>query len=307
MNAYLICAIALAAMLGTRSSFAHGRSEQMNQELNAKTPEWLSIGAPIKVEPSATAAEDGAVFRPRSGGATNSRNRVQIPARGIEIRVDYEIDWTGNNDAGTGSSLSPDGTRLIVNSGPSSHLYEILPNGESREVPLHLPHVTYDVGRKGYLREWSWADSQTLIAKSEITDDAGHEIVENRIYVFHMKERALSRLDLSALNLPTTDGLEITKVGSDLNHLKIIVGNSEFTVKADLKSPPRIIKQETNTSKTTAPLAAPKQPAPKTPEARAVTTSEEPTSMSWLVWIVIIFAVLGLLWLLLKKAKVSGL
>lgn len=308
MNAYLVCTIALAAMLSTRSSFAHGRSEQMNQELNAKTPEWLSIGAPIKVEPSATVAENGAVFRPRSGGATNSRNRVQIPARGIEIRVDYEIDWTGNNEAGTGSSLSPDGTRLIVNSGPSSHLYEILPNGESREVPLLLPHVTYDVGRKGYLREWSWADDQTLIARAEITDNAGHEIVENRIYVFHMNERALSRLDLSALNLPTTDGLEITKVGSDLNHLKIIVGDSEFTVKADLKSPPKIKKQEPDTSKTTAPLTASKQSPSKTSEAKALTTSEEPTSSTpWSIIVVLIVGVIGLLWFLLKKAKVNGL
>jgi hypothetical protein len=217
--------------------------------------------------------------------------------------VDYAIDYTGDNEAGTGSSLSPDGARLIVNSGPSSHLYEILPNGDSREVPLQLPHVTYDAGRKGYLRGWSWADDQTLIGYAEIDDDAGHEVLESRIYVFHMKERVLSRLDLSALNLPTGAWVEVNKVGSDLNHLKIIVGNSEFTVKADLKSPPRIEKPETDASKTTAPLVTPKQSAQKAPEAKPVTPSEEPASTPWLVWAVLIVAAIGLLWLVLKKRK----
>lgn len=301
MNVYLVCAIALAAMLGTASSLAHGRSEQMNQELNAQTPDWLSIGIPIIVEPNGTVPQDEASFRPRSGGATNSRNRVQIPARGIEIRVDYAIDYTGNNEAGTGSSLSPDGTQLIVNSGPSSHLYEILPNGESREVPIQLPHVTHDTGRKGYLRGWSWAGNQTLIGYAEIDDDDGHEVLECRIYVFHMKDRALSRLDLSALNLPTRAWVEVTKVGSDLNHLKIMVGNSEFTVKADLKSPPRIEKQQVDVPKTTTPIPAPIQPAPKPPEAKAVTTSQEPASTSWHVWFVIILAALGLIWFQLKR------
>lgn len=304
MNTYLVYAITLTAMFGALSSFAHGGSEQMKQELNAKTPEWLSIGVPIKVESSGAASLGGAVFRPRSGGATNSNNRVQIPARGIEIRVDYEIDWTGNNEAGTGSSLNPDGTRLIVNSGPTSHLYEILPNGESREVPLELPHVTYDAGRKGYLRGWSWADNQTLVAKSEITDDTGDEIVENRIYVYHMKERVLSRLDLSALNLPTTDGLEITKIGSDLDQLTVMAGNNEFTVKADLKSPPKIEKRITAESKTAAPLTTSKQSTPKALESKTYGMSEESASSTpWLAVIAMIIVASGVLWLLLKSRK----
>lgn len=293
-------------MLGTLSTFAHGGSDKMSRELNAKIPEWLSIGVPIKAEPSGTAAQDEAVFRPSSGGATNSRNQVQIPARGIEIRVDYEIDWTGNNEAGTGCSLSPDGTRLIVNSGPSSHLYEISPNGESREVPLQLPHVTYDAGRKGYLRGWSWADGQTLIAKSEITDDAGDEIVENRIYVFHMKERVLSRLDLSALNLPTTDGLEVSRIGSDLGQLSIMTDNKEFTVKADLKSPPKIEKREVNAPKTVAPLINQNQSSLKASGVKTAETSEESaTSTPWLAALAMIFAAIGvsLLWLLFKNRK----
>lgn len=304
MNKHHFCLFVLALWLNVPIALAHGRSEQMTRELNAKAPEWLSIGVPIKVEPVISLPSDQIVFRSRSGGATNSRNRIQIPSRGIEIKLGYNIDWAGNNEAGIGVSLSPDGKRLIVNAGPTSHLYEIEANGTYREVPLQLPHVTYDEGPKGYLREWSWADDQTLVARAEITDEAGHEIIENRIYVFHMKERVLSRLDLNALNLPTTDGLEITKVGSDLNHLKIIVGNSEFTVKADLKSPLKIEMSETRAPKKTASPAVHNQSAPTTPEMKAVTTSEKPISSTPSNIIVgLIVVVIGLLWLFLKKRK----
>ena len=298
MKARFVFAVALAVLPLATSSLAHGRSEQMKQELNAKTPDWLSIGQPIRVEPGGKESGAQTAFRPLSGDSQSSRDRVRIPNRGIEIKVDYPISWF------FGSSLSQDGTKLIVNSGTTSRLYDILPNGEHREVELQLPHVTYDTGMKGYITGWSWADNKTLLGRSTITDETGDEIVENRIYVFHMKERALSRLDLSALNLPSTDGLELTKVGSDLNHLKIIVGDSEFTVKADLKSPPKIDKQQADVPKTTAPLVTPKQPAPKAPKAKPTTASNEPASSApWLVWAVSIVAATGLLWLLLKKRK----
>jgi hypothetical protein len=297
MKAEFIFALALAAMSAGTSVLAHGRSEQMKQELNAKTPEWLSIGESIHVEPGGSDASENAAFRTLSGDSQSTRDRVIIPSRGIEIKVDYPIS------SYYGSSLSPDGTKLIVNSGTSSRLYEILSTGEHQEVELQLPHVTYDAGLKGYITGWSWADNKTLIARSEITDETGHEIVENRIYVFHMKERALSRLDFSDLNLPTTDGLEVTKVGSDLNHLKIIIGNSEFTVKADLKSPPKVKVLEMDAPKTTTSVAAPKQSALKTPEAKPPSTpSEEPASSTpWSIIGVLIVAAIGLLWLVLRR------
>jgi hypothetical protein len=131
-------------------TFAHGRSEEMTDMLNAPVPEWMSLAEPIKVEPVEEQSLHTALsFRPRSGGATNSRNRVQIPNRGIEFQVDYSIDWTGNNEEGLGVSLSPDGTKLMVNSGTTPHLYEITPDGGHREVPIQLPYVTYDDGLKG--------------------------------------------------------------------------------------------------------------------------------------------------------------
>jgi hypothetical protein len=303
MNKFLLCLHALVLWVATPGVTAHVKSEQMNRELNAKTPEWLSIGVPVKVEPVISLPNDQIVFRSRSGGATNSRNRIQIPSRGIEIKLDYNIDWTGNNEAGIGVSLSPDGKRLIVNSGPTSHLYEIEANGTYREVSLQLPHVTYDGGLKGYLREWSWADDQTLVARAEIADEAGHEVIENRFYVFHTKERALSRLDFSAFNLPTTDGLELTQVGSDLNHLKFIVGNHEFIAKADLKTPPTLEKPEARVKKT-APHAVHKQPAPKRLEVKAVTMSNKvASSIPWSILVILLVTVVGLLWLMLKKRK----
>jgi hypothetical protein len=277
----------------------------MTRELNAKAPEWLSIGVPIKAEPMTSLPSDQIVFRSRSGGATNSRNRVQIPSRGIQIELDYELDWTGNNEAGTGVSLSPDGKRLVVNAGPTNHLYEIEADGTYREVPLQLPHVTYDEGLKGYLRGWSWADDQTLVARAEITDEAGHEIIENRIYVFHMKEATLSRLDLSALKLTDTDGIEVIGFGSDLSQLKLSVGNAFVIAKADLKSPPKINQKETNAP--TAPLVALNRQEPNASEAKPTTPptpiEELASSTPWSVIVILMVAATGLLWLLVKNRK----
>ena len=303
MKAHFVSTIALFMILGTPSLIAHGRSEQMNQTLNAKTPNWLSLGIPIKVEPSDTVPQDGVAFRPRSGGATNSANRVQIPARGIEIRVDYEINYTGNNEAGTGSSLSPDGTRLIVNAGHSNHLYEILATGEYREVPIQLPSVTYDAGPKGFITGWSWIDNQTVFGRAEIDDDTGNETIECRIYVYHMKERVLSRLDWSALKLPSTDGIEVTKVGSDLNHLIIAVGGKDFTVKADLRSPPSIESHDNNAVPLKPHNPVPQSQPPNTLDPTPAVSSEQPASPSWLIWSVVIVAAVGLLWLVLRKRK----
>lgn len=89
----------------------------MSEELNAKVPEWLLIGDRIKAEPMIPLSDDQIVFRSRSGGATNSRNRIEIPSRDIETEPGYNIDWAGNNEAGIEVSLSPDGKKLIVNEG----------------------------------------------------------------------------------------------------------------------------------------------------------------------------------------------
>jgi hypothetical protein len=288
-------------------ALAHGRSAEMIRMLNAPVPDWLSIAEPIKVEPtdeqSLPAPQS---FRPRSGGATNSGNRVQIPARGIEFQVDYPIAYTGNNAEGLGVSLSPDGAKLIVSSGTGPHLYEIAPNGGHREVPMRLPDVTFDDGPKGFISRWSWASDEVLIGSGEVTDERGHELLEVRFYLFHLKEQALTRLDLSALKLPDdTAGLEIAGIGRDLEHLQIRLGDREFAVKADLKSPPRLLKKpDTAPIPKTQSIAQP--PAlKKVPESKtAPTPSEEPASSTpWSIIVVLIAASTGLLWLLLKKRK----
>lgn len=288
-------------------AFAHGRSAEMIMELNAPVPDWMSLAEPIKVEPIEDQPLPAAQsFRPRSGGATNSRNRVQIPERGIEFQVDYSIDWTGNNAAGLGVSLSPDGTKLIVNSGTTPHLYEITPSGGHREVPIRLPHVTYDEGHKGFITKWSWAGSDMLVGRSGITDERGHDLIEVRFYLFHLKEQALARLDLSALKLPEeTAGLEIASIGHDLEHLRIRLGDREFVVKADLRSPPRLLpKPDSAPTPKTQPIGQP--PAPKKAsetKPTPTTPSEEPPSLTWAVVAVLIVAAIGLLWLLVKKRK----
>ncbi len=304
MNKNYLYIVFTAFLLNNSSVWAMEKPDQMTQELNAQVPEWLSLGTPIKVEPvkSVTGVEE--IFRTRSGGATNSRNRVQIPSRGIQIELDYEIDWTGNNEAGTGVSLSPDGKRLVVNSGPISHLYEIEPDGSHREAMLQLPHVTYDSGIKGYLRGWSWADDQTLIAQAEITDESGHKIIENRIYVFHMKDRALSRLDLSALNLLANDSIEVVGIGNDLNQLKLSVGGALVVAKADLKSPPKIEIKKPNPQSVSASFDADKQlPGIQAHlDLVAQSTSEGPAvKPTWSIIAVLIVATFCLFWLLKNR------
>lgn len=301
MKSKLFRFIGVALCLSVPNAQAHGRSEEMNRVLNAKPPEWLSIGVPVKVDSTATLPVDGMVFRSRSGGATNSRNRIQIPNRGIQIEVDYSIVWSGNNDAGTGVSLSPDGNRLLVNGADlTGHLYEIQPNGTFLEVPLQLPLVTYDAGDKGFIRGWSWANDQVLTATADITDETGDMVIENRVYVFHMKEKILSRLDLSALGIAKTDFIEVVGFWNDL--LKISVGDTFVIAKADLKTPPRIEKQEIELP-ATAQLVEPKRQASKAPEKKLTSSpGGEPTSTTpWGIIVALVVAALGLLWLVLKR------
>ncbi|GEM_PF-1128487 len=287
---------------------AHGRSEEMIRELKAPVPEWMALAEPIKVEP----VEDGSMpesrsLRPRSGGATNSRNRVQIPERGIEFQVSYEIDYTGKNEDGYGVSLSPDGTKLVVNTGMTTRLYEIAANGEHREVPIRLPHVTYDEGEKGWILGWSWAGDGALVGRGVILDETGHDMIEGRLYAFHLKEQALARLDLSALDLSDTDEIEIASIGEDLKHLRIRLGDREFAVKADLKSPPRLL-----TGSDPAPasnIQAIEQPpalkkAPDTQPRPSTQSGEPPSPSRWSVVTMVVVAVLALLWMLLKKRRV---
>ena len=287
--------LVLAILMGGSMAFGHGWSEQMSRELDSPVPDWLSIGAAIKVDPAGEISDDQTAFRSISGDSRSTRSRVILPDRGLEIKVDYPISWY------RGSSLSPDGTMLIINSGTESKVYEILPDGSHRAVELTLPRVTYDAEPKGFIAGWSWADGKTLIGESEVDNEKG-EFIEKRIYVFDKEKSILRRLDVSSLNLPTTEGLTVSKVGLGLDRLRISVGNSEFTVKADLTSPRGGERQETDAPKATEPLVAPKPQTPKSPEAKSANGSEEPMSSTrWPVVAIVFVAVLGLLLLLLKR------
>lgn len=297
MKTQLILTFSIALLIATPTSYGHGWSEEMKHELSMPTPDWLSIGKTIKVDPTDDTADDQTEFRPISGESQSTRDRVTIPSRGIEIKVDYPISWY------RGSSLSPDGTKLIINSGTDSNVYEIITNGSFRAIELRLPRVTYDAGPKGFIAGWSWADNKTLVGEAEIDNEKG-EFIEKRIYVFYVNESVLSRLDVSALNLQTTEGLTVKKVGLDLNRLRISTGTSEVTVKADLKSPPKIDKRETGEQKTTEPLTNPELATPKAPEVKTSETRDESTlSTPWLSVSVIFIVAIGLLFLLIKKRK----
>jgi hypothetical protein len=275
----------------------------MTRELNSPTPDWLVVGESIKVDSTKQPAPDESAYRPISGDSQSTRDRVTIPGRGIEIKVDYPISWY------RGSSLSPDGTKLIINSGTESKVYEILASGQHRQIELKLPHVTYDAGPKGFIAGWSWADNNTLIGEAEINNKKG-EFIEKRIYIFHAKERILSRLDVSGLGLPTTEGLTVTKVAADLTSLKLSLGDTSFAVKADIKSVPQPAEHQTDHNRRNVSVSE-NRPAPKkAPEAKPTvpTPNEEPASSTpWNMIVALVMVAIGLLWLLLRKAKVSGL
>lgn len=294
MSAATRIAFALFALI-VPHSFGHGWSEEMKRELNTPAPDWLVVGESIKVDGTKQTAPDKSVYRPISGDSQSTRDRVTIPGRGIEIKVDYPISWY------RGSSLSPDGTKLIINSGTESKVYEILASGQHRQIELKLPRVTYDAGPKGFIAGWSWADNNTLIGEAEIDNEKG-EFIEKRIYIFHAKESMLSRLDVSGLGLPTTEGLTVTKVADDLTGIKLSLGDASFAVKADLKSVPQPAENQTDRNRGS--VSVPEnRAAPKSPEAKpASPPSEEPTSSTpWSIIVVLIVAAIGLLWLLVKK------
>ncbi len=297
MNTRGFLAIIVFSLLGLPCAFAHGRSQEMIDMLNAPPPEWLTIGKPIVVEPGDGGPDDPATFRPLSGGARNTRARVKIPSRGIEIRFDYEISWY------YGSSLSPDGTKLIVNSGMRSRLYGIFPDGSYREEEILLPYVTYDPGMKGFITGWSWAGDDILLGRSTITDDRGHEIVEKRIYAFHMKERMMSRFDVSALNLPEGEIFDVAGVGKDLSHLKLSVDGKEFTVKADLATPPEPMRiGRAGSSAPGSPERRPPLSVRTHPPGEPNPDGHTPARTPWLV-IALVVATSGLLWRLFRKRE----
>jgi hypothetical protein len=287
--------------------FAHGRSEEMAQMLNAPVPEWMSLAEPINVLPVNNASiEDSFSFRPRSGGATNTRNRIQIPARGIEFEVG-SVDYTGNKAAGYGVSLNPDGTKLLVNNGMTVRLYEITASGEHKEQPIQLPNVTYDEGEKGFILGWSWAGDDVLVGRTSITDYGGHETIERRLYVFHLEERALARLDLRALKLTDSDFIEIAGIGTDLKHLKLLVNEREFSVKADLEAPPVIIGQPTSRKETgsdsmNVPNVPPESGAPRGQDTTAQDSSPT-SSIPWVLIIALSMVMVALLLIFQKRKR----
>ena len=296
MRTWLSAVVGVIVFAAMQSLIAQGSSQGIKDELNSKTPDWLNIGEPIRVAPAGDMPVNQATSRPISGDSRSTRDRVIIPGRGIEIKVDYPISWY------RGSSLSPDGTKLIINSGIESKAYEIFANGSYRAIELQLPRVTYDDGPKGFISGWSWADNETLLGEAEINNERG-EFIEKRIYVFHLKQKTLSRLDLSALNLPSLEGLTVTKVGKDLNQLQISIGGKEFTAKADLRLPPSIDSSETKapqpkslpTSKEEAVSASP-SPTPASPikAERSAPKEDAPTNSAWMYALaVIILAGLG--------------
>lgn len=213
------------------------RTDEVQKELTAPAPDWLTIGESIKVNPANPEVITASSFRPINGNASNPQNPVKKPATTPDCGMIQVVEDLSRR----ARSLSPDGKKLIINSGTVSRVYEILPDGSQNPIDFKLPRVTYDEGPKGFITGWSWADDTTLIGEALIMHEK--QFIEHRLYVFHSKQKVLSRLDLSPLNLPINIAarLIVTEASHDLQSLKLAALGSVMTVSADLKSPPKLL------------------------------------------------------------------
>jgi len=277
----------LAVVFLPLSAFGHAWSAEMRVMLEAPTPAWMSVGEPIKVEAAGATPPGQISFRTPAGNSESTRTRVMLPSSGIEIKVDYYVDWY------FGSSLSPDGTKLIINGESKTRLLSILADGSYKPAELQVPYVTYDDGPKGFVYGWFWVGNDMLMANAEIDTERG-EFLEKRFYVFDVKHSMLRRLDFSALKLETTETLEIKGVGEDLSHLQFSAGGKDITVKADLHTPPA------NGKTTVTPVIA--LPGEESPARGPATSSAQSIGASkWLLWTALALAFITMLWLVIKR------
>jgi len=231
------------------TAMVHGWATEAeeNFDLNGNPPEWLKFGEPIKVYPSKEKV-DPSMVRSRSGDIKHTRNKVTILNRNIEVTLPDDFPIT----LGVGASLSPDGTKLIINSGDRIKAFEIRKDGSYHPMEIDVPHVTYDTTERGWISNWSWIDNETLMGEAEITDRFGHITLESRIYLYNVKTKILAQLDLSAFRKTHPDGVSIAGIGKDLNSLQFGTGEAAFKAKADMRSPLKVRKSKSPT------------PAPKT-------------------------------------------
>ncbi|QQL43824.1 hypothetical protein [Sulfuriroseicoccus oceanibius] len=186
----------------------HERSVEMERALNAPVPAWLELADPIEGEVVRDENLEGD-YRPRSGGAMNSRTQVWLPGYDEGIELPHSIDWAGNNEEGLGVSLNRDGQRLLVNQGMTTRLYWVRGGGVVEESEILVPHVTYDQGAKGLITSWFWAGDDLLVGSAVILDRTGHHVIEERFYVFDDDLKVLSRIDTSVLKASDDGGAEL--------------------------------------------------------------------------------------------------
>jgi len=109
-------------------------------------------------------------------------------------------------------------------------MYEILGQGSYREIDCDFPEITFDSPVRGTIDGWRWASNDILLADSIIENPDTGEYESSRVYTYHWKERALSRLDLDSLNLDNLEGIEILGVSQDANYIQIRTGEDTYTL-----------------------------------------------------------------------------
>ncbi len=292
------------------NAVAHGRSEEMIRTLNAPPPDWLTLAEPIKVEPAkegVTGMIDHSRFRDPSGGII-LYNGIQIPKLGIVLELDLDHGISPSLlPYKPAVSLSPDGTRLVVNDGTDAYLYEIGADGEVTEDPTQVPFVTYDKGPKGFISYWFWASNDVLLGYASPLDERGDYELENRLYAFHTGTRSLARLDLSTFdpdpNYPDEPPMfEVVSVGKDFSELALNVnGGNTVRVKADLKAPHKLIPA--SSQETIGQPSTPGRSAIISPSLAVRPPPPVRQSFSWLWLLAIVGVLLGVFSYLYRSSR----
>jgi len=224
--------------------YSHGIGEDHIDLLNSPAPDWLTVTGPLVAKP----IEDGIdtvqqnnFRRVLTNEVQNTRYSVTIPHLGVNFETDYPIFYSFNPDVGSGVSLSPDEKTLLTNSGRKVRFYDVSDKDDIVELDIEVPSVTYDEGEKGIILSWSWGSNDILVGDATIESPDGHDVTETRLYLYDIKDKVLTRLDLSNLKHDTNpEGryvYDLVSVNKNLNEIIVSVNGIKHLLSADLKSP----------------------------------------------------------------------
>jgi len=268
------------AILSLASGGHEGHSESYKEYLNQPTPVWLKIGEPTEAE-IVEGAESN--LPPLSGTVIAYPVSVSIPANNITITFQGQVAGGASWGAKKDNWLSPDGRRLIVQAEGAPRVFEVLGEESYREIDVDIPDVTYGSSLRGQLFGWCWVSDDVLVGNAVLENQDSGEYEGIQIYVYHVEEKVLSRLNLESLNLSDLEGLEIVQIESETSRIQFRIGDESFTVKAGLKMPSKLLPEQRQEERPSLNSSSADSSSSTLPEiSKHQPVSEKPKGNRWL-------------------------